>query len=239
MKISSILDLQKISNKINKILSPGDVILLYGQIGVGKTSFARLLINNYENEKKLKKSEVLSPTFNIVFEYDIKDFTIEHYDLYRLKDEKEIKNIGLFQNLEQKITSRINKILLPGDVIFLYGQIGVGKTTFVRLLINNYENEKKLNNSEVLSPTFNIVFEYDIKDFTIEHYDLYRIKNEKELKNIGLFVNLKKNITIVEWPELIKNKPINRIDLFFEYTKDMNERTLTIKTSGRLKDNEF
>ena len=139
----------------------------------------------------------------------------------------------------QKITSSIHKILLPGDVIFLYGQIGVGKTTFARLLINNYENEKKLKKSEVLSPTFNIVFEYDIKDFTIEHYDLYRLKNEKEIKNIGLFVNLKQNITIVEWPELIKNKPINRIDLFFEYTKDMNERTLTIKTSGRLKDNEF
>tara|TARA_B110000116_G_scaffold3390_1_gene3019 strand:- start:154 stop:600 length:447 start_codon:yes stop_codon:yes gene_type:complete len=139
----------------------------------------------------------------------------------------------------QKITSRINKILLPGDVIFLYGQIGVGKTTFVRLLINNYENEKNLKKSEVLSPTFNIVFEYDIKDFIIEHYDLYRLKNEKEIKNIGLFSNLKKNITIVEWPELIKNKPINRIDLFFEYTRDMNERTLTIKTSGRLKDNEF
>ena len=139
----------------------------------------------------------------------------------------------------QKITNRIKKILLPGDVIFLYGQIGVGKTTFVRLLINNYENEKKLKKSEVLSPTFNIMFEYDIKDFTIEHYDLYRLKNEKEIKNIGLFANLKQNITIVEWPELIKNKPINRIDLFFEYSKDMNERTLTIKTSGRLKVNEF
>ena len=139
----------------------------------------------------------------------------------------------------QKITNRIKKILLPGDVIFLHGQIGIGKTTFARLLINNYENEKKLKKSEVLSPTFNIMFEYDIKDFTIEHYDLYRLKNEKEIKNIGLFANLEKNITIVEWPELIKKKPINRIDLFFEYSKDMNERTLTIKTSGRLKVNEF
>ena len=139
----------------------------------------------------------------------------------------------------QKISNKINKILSPGDVILLYGQIGVGKTSFARLLINNYENEKKLKKSEVLSPTFNIVFEYDIKDFIIEHYDLYRLKNEKEIKNIGLFSNLKQNITIVEWPELIKNKPINRIDLFFEYTRDMNERTLTIKTNGRLKDNEF
>ena len=139
----------------------------------------------------------------------------------------------------QKITNKIKNILLPGDVIFLYGQIGVGKTTFVRLLINNYENENNLKKSEVLSPTFNIVFEYEIKDFTIEHYDLYRLKNEKEIKNIGLFTNLEKNITIVEWPELIKKKPINRIDLFFEYTKDMKERTLSIKTRGRLNGNKF
>ena len=139
----------------------------------------------------------------------------------------------------QKITSSINKILLPGDAIFLYGEIGVGKTTFARLLINNYEDERKLKKSEVLSPTFNIVFEYDIRDFTIEHYDLYRLKNENEIKNIGLFENLEESIIIVEWPELIKDKPINRIDLFFEYTKDMNERILTIKTSGRLKANEF
>ena len=139
----------------------------------------------------------------------------------------------------QKILNKINKILSPGDVIFLYGQIGVGKTTFARLLINNYENKKKLKKSEVLSPTFNIVFEYDIKDFTIEHYDLYRLKNENEIKNIGLFENLERKITIVEWPELIKKKPLNRIDLFFKYTNDMNARTLTIKTSGRLKAYEF
>ena len=90
MKISSINELKKISNKIKKKLTPGDVIFLYGEIGVGKTTFARLLINNYEKEKNLKVSEVLSPTFNIVFEYDIKKFTIKHYDLYRLKNDNDI-----------------------------------------------------------------------------------------------------------------------------------------------------
>ena len=139
----------------------------------------------------------------------------------------------------EKISNKIKKILSPGDVVFLYGEIGVGKTSFARILINGYENQKKLKKSEVLSPTFNIVFEYDIKDFTIEHYDLYRLKNEKEIKNIGLFENLEKSIILVEWPELIKDKPKNRIDLFFKYTQDMNERILTIKTSGRLKVNEF
>jgi len=139
----------------------------------------------------------------------------------------------------EKISNKIKKILSPGDAVFLYGQIGVGKTTFARILINGYEHQKKLKKSEVLSPTFNILFQYDIKDFTIEHYDLYRLKNDSEIKNIGLFENLEESIIIVEWPELIKDKPTNRIDLFFEYTKDMNERILTIKTSGRLKVNEF
>ncbi len=139
----------------------------------------------------------------------------------------------------KKISNKIKKKLAPGDVIFLYGEIGVGKTTFARLLINNYEKEKNLKVSEVLSPTFNIVFEYDIKKLTIKHYDLYRLKNDSDIKNIGLFEDLERTITLIEWPELIKEKPSNRIDLFFEYSENMIERSLIIKTSGRLKIHEF
>ena len=139
----------------------------------------------------------------------------------------------------EKISNKIKKKLTPGDVIFLYGEIGVGKTTFARLLINNYEKEKNLKVSEVLSPTFNIVFEYDIKKLTIKHYDLYRLKNDRDIKNIGLFEDLERTITLIEWPELIKEKPSNRIDLFFEYSENMIERSLIIKTSGRLKIHEF
>ena len=139
----------------------------------------------------------------------------------------------------EKISNKIKKKLVPGDVIFLYGEIGVGKTTFARLLINNYEKEKNLKVSEVLSPTFNIVFEYDIKKLTIKHYDLYRLKNDRDIKNIGLFEDLERTITLIEWPELIKEKPSNRIDLFFEYSENMIERSLIIKTSGRLKIHEF
>ena len=146
--------------------------------------------------------------------------------------------ISSIQDLE-KISNKIKKKLKPGDVIFLYGEIGVGKTTFARLLINNYEKEKNLKVSEVLSPTFNIVFEYDIKKLTIKHYDLYRLKNGSDIKNIGLFEDLERTITLIEWPELIKEKPSNRIDLFFEYSENMIERSLIIKTSGRLKIHEF
>ena len=139
----------------------------------------------------------------------------------------------------EKIANNIKKIASPGDSIFLYGEIGVGKTTFARMLINKYELKNKIKKSEVLSPTFNIVFEYDIKDFTIKHYDLYRLKNVKDLQNIGLFENTEQCITLIEWPELIKEKPLNRIDLFFKYTDDMKKRFLSIKTTGRLKNYEF
>ena len=139
----------------------------------------------------------------------------------------------------EKITKKIKKILSPGDTVFLYGEIGVGKTTFSRLLINSYEKEYKIKKSEVLSPTFNIVFEYEIKKFKIKHFDLYRLKSNRDIKNIGLFENSEQSITLIEWPELIKNKPQNRFDLFFEYEEDYNERSLIIKSSGRLKNHEF
>jgi len=139
----------------------------------------------------------------------------------------------------EKIANNIKKIASPGDYIFLYGEIGVGKTTLARMLINNYELENKIKKSEVLSPTFNILFEYDIKDFTIKHYDFYRLKNESEIQNIGLFENSAQSITIIEWPELITKKPLNRLDLFFKYTEDINERSLDIKNLGRLKSYEI
>ena len=147
-------------------------------------------------------------------------------------------NISSIRELE-KIADKIKNKLLLGDVVFLYGEIGVGKTTFARLLINSFESEKKIKKSEVLSPTFNIVFEYEIKEFTIKHFDLYRLKNNHDIKNIGLFEGLEQSITLVEWPELIVNKPENRLDLFFEYEEDYNERSLIIKTNGRLKIHEF
>ena len=147
-------------------------------------------------------------------------------------------NISSLRDLE-KIVKKIIKIISKGDVIFLYGEIGVGKTSFSRFFINNYEIKNNQNKSEVLSPTFNILFEYDIKNLLIKHYDLYRIKNKKDIKNLGIFENLKKNINLIEWPELIDEKPLNRIDIYFKYSKNMKKRSLTIKLNGRLKKNEF
>ena len=128
-----------------------------------------------------------------------------------------------------ELAKNLSKILKKGDVVFFYGEIGVGKTTFIRHLINCLQINNHLNQTEVTSPTFNIVNEYDVGIFTIQHYDLYRLKNSDEAKNIGLFENQKEILTLIEWPEKIDNKIENKIDLFFEYREDMNKRFLSIK----------
>ena len=128
-----------------------------------------------------------------------------------------------------EIAKKFSKIIKKGDVVLFHGEIGVGKTTFIRHLINNLQVKNHLNPTEVTSPTFNLVNEYDVGIYIIQHYDLYRLKSSDETKNIGLLENQKEIITLIEWPEKIDNKIDNKIDLFFEYGEDMNKRFLTIK----------
>jgi len=133
------------------------------------------------------------------------------------------------------LAKKFLKILKKGDIVFLYGEIGVGKTTFIKYLINNYQKKNNIFLTEVLSPTFNIVNEYQIKDLIIQHYDLFRLKNTEETKSIGLLENAENILTLVEWPEKIKNKPRKRIDLKFEYAEHTKKRFLTIKNMGKKK----
>ena len=128
-----------------------------------------------------------------------------------------------------ELAKKFSQIIKKGDVIFFHGEIGVGKTTFIRHLINNLQKNNHLNLTEVTSPTFNLVNEYDAGNIVIQHYDLYRLTNSSEIKNIGLFEKYKEIITLIEWPEKIERKFENKIDLFFEYGKDLDKRFLSIK----------
>ena len=138
-----------------------------------------------------------------------------------------------------QISKAISQKLEIGDCIFLIGEIGVGKTTFVRYLINHLEVENKIKESDILSPTFNIIYDYDIGKIKIHHYDLYRVKNNKDILELGMFENSKDLITIVEWPELIKTKPSDRIDIFLKYSKLNNSRKVEILGNGKWKDYSF
>ena len=147
----------------------------------------------------------------------------------------ELKSLKDTQNLSKNIS----KITSTGDIIFLYGEIGVGKTTFVRFFINHLESKNDIKNSDVLSPTFNIVYDYDIGNIKILHYDLYRLTNYKDISQLGIFETSKDYIRIVEWPELIKPKPKDRIDILFQYSKLMDYRKVKAVGFGKWKEYKF
>ena len=139
----------------------------------------------------------------------------------------------------KNFSRNISKIISKGDVIFLYGEIGVGKTTFVRFFINHLESKNKIKNSDVLSPTFNIVYDYNVGNVKILHYDLYRLKNYNDISQLGMFETSDDHIKIIEWPELIKPKPMDRVDISFKYSKLIDSREVKITGSGKWKDYKF
>ena len=139
-------------------------------------------------------------------------------------------------SLEDKtklISKKFSKLIKKGDIIFFYGEIGVGKTTFIKHLINNLQSESGLKSTEVPSPTFNIVNEYKINKIVINHYDLFKIKDPKELYNIGIFEDNSEMVTLVEWPEIISNKPKKIIELYFSYEDEFKCRSLEIFSEHR------
>ena len=130
------------------------------------------------------------------------------------------------RELAEKLTSHF----IGGEYIFLYGEMGVGKTTFVKYLINKFQTDEQLKLTEVTSPTFNLLNEYETNNFMIKHYDLFRIKNISETKDLDIFGKNEKIITIVEWPQLLKNNNnAKSIDLLFNYENDLKNRTIEIK----------
>ena len=136
-------------------------------------------------------------------------------------------NISSEKKLEEFANNYSNE-LKQGDIFFLFGEMGVGKTTFVKFLINNLQLKFKQKLTEVTSPTFNIMNEYNIGNLLIKHYDLYRLKSFNELQGLNLFDEKDKAILLIEWPQIIKEKPNLVTKFYFEYDNDYQNRFIKI-----------
>ncbi len=116
-----------------------------------------------------------------------------------------------------------------GDIICLSGELGSGKTTFARNLINSiYDNNKLEKPFSIKSPSFPILLTYEVNKFEIYHYDLYRISKDSELTELNIFEELSNSITLIEWPEIILDK-INNYDFYSVNLEIVNECTRNIK----------
>ena len=134
------------------------------------------------------------------------------------------------EKLTKELAKQFTKYLKGGEFVFLYGEIGVGKTTFVKYFINEYQKINNLIQTEVTSPTFSLLNEYQVKDIRIKHYDLFRINRKEDINNLDIFEEDNKLITLIEWPQLIADKQdIKFITLTFNYLNDLNDRTVDIK----------
>ena len=124
----------------------------------------------------------------------------------------------------EEFANNLSPRLKQGDIFFLYGEMGVGKTTFVKFLINNMQLRSKKKLTEVTSPTFNIMNEYDINGLIIKHYDLYRLKSVDELQDLNIFDENDKAILLIEWPQIIRKEPNLVTKLYFEYENEYQNR---------------
>ena len=129
----------------------------------------------------------------------------------------------------KELAKNFSNYLTGGEALFLYGEMGVGKTTFVKYLINQIQIEKKLKITEVTSPTFNLLNEYELDNLVIKHYDLFRLKDISEVENLDLYNQNENNIILIEWPELIDKRNFKKtIDLMFSYENELNNRSVKI-----------
>ena len=129
----------------------------------------------------------------------------------------------------KKLAENFANYLEKGSIVCFYGEIGVGKTTFIKYLINSFQKNNNLKVTEITSPTFNLLNEYQVEDLIIKHYDFYRLKDKSEINNLDLFENNSNTIILIEWPELFKkNQTLKTINLIFSYENNFTNRYVEI-----------
>ena len=141
--------------------------------------------------------------------------------------QEEILNLNL-EGLK-KFCEEVSQYLTKGDIICLSGDLGSGKTTFSRYLINSiYQNQNKEPPYIIKSPSFPILLTYELNNFEIYHYDLYRISKSSELVHLNIFEELNNSITLFEWPEIILDS-IQNYNYFSINFDILNENMRSLK----------
>lgn len=135
-------------------------------------------------------------------------------------------------NLEetQLFAEKLAKAVEIGDIITFTGDLGVGKTSFIQFFIKRLAS----NDVEVTSPTFNLVHTYTLDKFEIWHFDLYRLKDNREIYELGIEEAFIKGVSLIEWPGIIENiLPKNRLEISLLFGEKNDERIATISGFGR------
>jgi len=127
--------------------------------------------------------------------------------------------------------AEIASILVPGDVVYLRGELGTGKTTFARAVI-----QQRGKTDSVTSPTFTLIETYHLDDVLVAHLDLYRIESDAEMEGIGLRDYLDGDwICLIEWPDRARGM-LPDPDLTVNLAYEGNGRSAVLKATEQLTD---
>ena len=108
----------------------------------------------------------------------------------------------------KELAESFSALLHVGDIVALYGNLGVGKTAFTRFMVQHLCGK----NEEVPSPTFTLLQTYETENFDIYHFDLYRLKKPEEVYELGIEDAFYDGVSMIEWPEKMGNiLPLNKI----------------------------
>lgn len=125
-----------------------------------------------------------------------------------------------------RIAQTLSGLLHPHDVILLKGELGAGKSTFARALIQSLCGE----NTEVPSPTFTLVQTYETPKFVLWHFDLYRLEHSQEIYELGIEEAYASGVCLIEWPERLGAAlPKEYLEIELSYGNHENERILRLK----------
>lgn len=134
-------------------------------------------------------------------------------------------------NATKALASRFVPLLAKGDMVALRGELGTGKTEFARALLRAMGIE-----GDIPSPTYTLAQTYEIGGLQVFHFDLYRLKSESELDELGWDDALANGIMLVEWPEKAggRLRP-DRLDLHFTLDRE-GKRRCRVEQSGTMRD---
>lgn len=131
----------------------------------------------------------------------------------------------------EKIAYEFSQRLNAGDVVCMYGELGAGKTAFVRGIARGLGIK-----DHITSPTFTIVNEYCGK-MPLYHFDVYRIADEDEMYEIGYEEYIDGDgVSVIEWPQLIKDilpKSYYSVKIDRNYEAGEHSRIITIERVGK------
>ena len=144
-----------------------------------------------------------------------------------VEENKDIFNLKDLEIFAKKFALNLKK----GSLVLFKGDLGSGKTTFIRFIINSLFEINKLNKpAQIKSPSFPILLTYDLKNYEIYHFDFYRIQNLSELKELDIFENLSNSISFIEWPEIILENFTN-INYYLIAMKIVTDKTRKMNLS--------